>query len=207
MTSKLEFTVIYSIFDQPRQLILSLEFLEFDDNVQIFSIPIEFLKMNKVMTNTFNNKRTVSASRVILASPETIYGAFLDQEAVATWRPPEGMKCQIYKFDPRKGGTFRMSFEFTCVNHEVRGKTSEHADVFKGRFLELVPNKRIVELVEFESDDPTFADAITITTTLAPVPGGTEVTILCENVPIGIQPGDHYEGMTSTLMNLAAFTE
>ena len=159
------------------------------------------------MTNTFNNKRTDSASRVILASPETIYRAFLDPEALATWRPQEGMKCQIYEFDPRRGGAFRTSFGYTDTNYPVRGETSEHADVFKGRFLELVPNRRIVELVEFESDDPTFADAMTITTTLAPESGCTEITILCENLPIGIQPGDHYKGMTSTLMNLAAFTE
>jgi uncharacterized protein YndB with AHSA1/START domain len=159
------------------------------------------------MTNSFSNKRTDSASRVIMAPPQTIYQAFLDAKAVASWRPPEGMKCEIYEFDPREGGTFRMSFEYKDANHEVRGKTSEHADVFKGQFLELVPDKRIVELVEFESDDPAFAGAMKITTALFPVSGGTEVTILCENVPSGIQPGDHNKGMTSTLKNLAAFTE
>jgi len=164
-------------------------------------------RRKKVMTNTFSNKRTDAASRVIMASPQKIYEAFLDPEAVASWRPPEGMKCQIYEFNPREGGTFRMSFGYTDMNHEVRGKTSEHADVFKGRFLELTPGKRIVELIEFESDDPAFAGSMTVTTTLVPVPGGTEVTFLCENVPIGINPGDHYKGMTSTLQNLATFTE
>lgn len=159
------------------------------------------------MTNASGKKRTDSASRVILASPRTIYQAFLDPEAVASSRPPEGMKGQIYAFDPREGGTFRMSFAYTDTDHTVRGKTSEHADVFQGRFLELVPNERIVELVEFESDDPAFAGAMTIITTLAAVSGGTEVTILCENVPSGIRPSDHQTGLTSTLKNLAAFTE
>jgi uncharacterized protein YndB with AHSA1/START domain len=79
--------------------------------------------------------------------------------------------------------------------------------VVRGRFLELVPNECLVELVEFESDDPAFAGAMTITTTLAPVSGGTEVTVLCENVPSGIRPSDHQAGLTSTLKNLAAFTE
>jgi uncharacterized protein YndB with AHSA1/START domain len=159
------------------------------------------------MTNAAGKKRTDSASRVIMASPRTIYQAFLDPEAVASWRPPEGMKARIYAFDPREGGRFRMSFAYTDIDHRVRGKTSEHADVFQGRFLELVPNERIVELIEFESDDPAFTGAMTIITTLAAVSGGTEVTILCENVPSGIRPSDHQTGLTSTLKNLAAFTE
>ena len=159
------------------------------------------------MTNTSRNKRTDTASGVIMASPQKIYRAFLDPETVASWRPPEGMKCQIYAFNPHEGGTFRMSFGCTDTNHLVRGKTSEHADVFQGRFLELTPDRRIVELIEFESGDPAFAGAMTVTTTLVPVPGGTKVTFLCENVPVGIQPGDHYKGMMSTLKNLAAFTQ
>jgi uncharacterized protein YndB with AHSA1/START domain len=151
--------------------------------------------------------RTDSASRVILAPPRSIYRAFLDPEAVVSWRPPDGMKGQIHSFDPREGGAFRMSFAYTDADHSVPGKTSQHADVFHGRFLELVPNERIVEQVEFESDDPAFADAMTITTTLMAVPGGTQVTVLCENVPDGIQPSDHQTGLASTLTNLAAFTE
>ena len=113
------------------------------------------------MTTASGKKRSDSASRVIMASPQTIYQAFLDPEAVASWRP----------------------------------------------LLELVRNERIVERVEFESDDPAFAGAMTITTTLAAVSGGTEVSIPCENVPVGIGPSDHQAGLASTLSNLAAFTE
>ncbi|MDP4213729.1 MAG: SRPBCC family protein [Bacteroidota bacterium] len=159
------------------------------------------------MTDALNNIRTDRASRVIRASPETIYRAFLQPEAIASWRPPEGMKCQIFEFNPRMGGSFLMSFGYTDTRHAVRGKTSEHADVFKGRFLELTPNQRIVELIEFESDDPAFAGPMTIITNLVPVPGGTEVEFVAENVPAGIQPADHDKGMQSTLKNLAAFTE
>lgn len=159
------------------------------------------------MTNESGEKQTHSASKVIKASPGTIYQAFLDPEAVAAWRPPAGMTAHVYAFDPREGGTFRMAFAYADTDHSVPGKTSEHADVFQGRFLKLDPDKRIVELVEFESDDPAFAGAMTIITTLAAVPGGTEVTIRCENVPSGIRQSDHQMGMTSTLNNLAAFTE
>lgn len=157
--------------------------------------------------NTFDSKRIDSGSRVINASPEIIYQAFLNPEAVASWRPPEGMKADIFAFDPREGGTFRMSFSYTGTDHSLRGKTSEHADVFTGRFLELVPNRRIVELMEFESDDPAFAGEMKVTTELVPVPDGTEVIISCENVPSGIGAEDHREGIASTLKNLAGFTE
>jgi len=71
----------------------------------------------------------------------------------------------------------------------------------------MVPNERIVEAVEFITEDPAFSGEMTITTTLTGVPKGTEVTILCENVPVGIGPDDHEQGMTSSLENLAAFTE
>lgn len=158
------------------------------------------------MTDT-NNKRTDSASRVIKAPPEKIYQAFLDPIAIAAWRPPNGMKCEIYEFNPHKGGGYRMSFGYTSDNHEVRGKTTEHADVFTGCFVELVPGKKIVESIKFESGDPAFADNMIITTTLEPVDSGTKVTFTATNVPEAIRPGDHQKGMTSTLENLAEFTE
>jgi uncharacterized protein YndB with AHSA1/START domain len=100
-----------------------------------------------------------------------------------------------------------MSLTYVGTEHSTLGKTSEHADVFQGRFLELVPDERIVQLVEFESDDPMFAGAMTMTWTLSAVPEGTDVTIICKNVPEGIRQDDHDAGMRSTLENLAAFTE
>jgi uncharacterized protein YndB with AHSA1/START domain len=144
---------------------------------------------------------------MIKASPHAIYRALMDPAALAAWRPPEGMKGEILAFDGREGGRYRMSLTYIGTENGVRGKTSEHADVVEGRFLELVPERRVVEVVEFDSDDPAFAGAMTITTALAAVPGGTEVTIRCENVPDGIRPEDHQEGLASTLANLAAFTE
>ena len=158
-------------------------------------------------TDTSLNKRTDTASAIIQSAPQIIYRAFLDPKAIALWRPPKGMKCHIYEFNPQEGGTFRMSFDYIDAHHEVAGKSSEHADIFHGRFLELVPDKRIVELVEFESGDPAFAGGMTITTTLVPVSGGTEVTFTAKNVPAGIQPEDHQKGMKSTLENLAEYTE
>ena len=159
------------------------------------------------MTTAPGTRRTDSASRVIRASPRTIYQACLDPEALASWLPPEGMKGHIDVFDPREGGTFRMALAYEGSGHSMFGKTSEHSDVIRGQFLELVPDEQIVQQVGFEADDPAFAGAMTMTWTLAAVPGGTKVTILCENVPVGIRPEDHAAGLRSTLENLAAFTE
>jgi uncharacterized protein YndB with AHSA1/START domain len=117
------------------------------------------------------------------------------------------MKGQVYAFDARNGGAYRLSLTYVDPDHSTPGKTSEHADVIQGRFLELVPNERIVQLVEFESEDPAFEGTMKMTWTLATVPAGTEVTIICENVPEGIRQQDHDAGLRSTLENLAAFTE
>lgn len=150
-------------------------------------------------------RRTDTGSRLIKASAETIYRALVDPEAVASWRPPQGMRAEILAFEPREGGTFRMAFIYEDAGSH--GKTSDNADVFEGRFVELVPDRRVVEVVEFESDDPAFAGAMRIVTTLEPVAGDTRVTVSCEDVPPGISEDDHREGIASSLANLAAFAE
>ncbi|MCA0277804.1 MAG: SRPBCC family protein [Proteobacteria bacterium] len=150
-------------------------------------------------------RRTDTGSRLIKASAETIYRALVDPEAVASWRPPQGMRAEILAFEPREGGTFRMAFIYEDAGSH--GKTSDNADVFEGRFVELVPDRRVVEVVEFESDDPAFAGAMRIVTTLEPVAGDTRVTVSCEDVPPGISEDDHRQGIASSLANLAAFTE
>jgi uncharacterized protein YndB with AHSA1/START domain len=150
--------------------------------------------------------RTDTALRVIKAPPEAIYRAHLDPAALAAWRPPQGMTGRFDAFDPRPGGRFRMVLTYADAE-AAPGKTSAVEDVVEGRFAELVPNERIVELVRFESDDPAFAGEMRITTVLKPVAGGTEVTIRCADVPSGISAEDHEAGLTSTLANLAAFME
>lgn len=152
-------------------------------------------------------KRTDTASRVIAASPQALYRAFVDPAAIASWRPPQGMKAEIHTFDPREGGDYRMSFLYTEPDPEVQGKISDHADTFEGRFVGLLPGERIVEEIDFVSDDPAFRGTMTITTTFRPVSGGTEVTVVCEDVPEGIGESDHKAGIASSLANLAAFVE
>jgi len=152
------------------------------------------------------DSRTHTASRVIAAPARAIFRAFLDADSVASWRPPTGMTAKIFAFDPRPGGSYRMAFVYPA-GARGHGKSTDDADIFEGRFVELVPDEKIVEAVAFESDDPAFAGTMTVTTTLAAVAGGTRVNFLAENVPSGISEADHRTGMASTLGNLAAFVE
>ena len=115
------------------------------------------------------------------------------------------MHAEIYSFDARESGGYRMAFVYEDAS--VAGKTTGNADEFEGQFVELVPGERIVERVEFRSDDPAFAGVMTITTALVAVTDGTRVDIVCDNVPEGISAADHQEGMALTLANLAAYTE
>jgi uncharacterized protein YndB with AHSA1/START domain len=152
------------------------------------------------------NKRADTASRIIRASPQKLFEAFLDPEAIASWLPPAGMRGRIDAFEPHAGGLFRITLTYESAYAAV-GKTSDHSDVVEGRFVELVPNKRIVQAFEFQSDRREFAGMMTMTWTFTTAPDGTEVTIVCENVPEGIREQDHIEGFRSTLENLAAYTE
>lgn len=159
------------------------------------------------MSHSSKEKRIDTASRVILASSRTIYEAFVNPEALVKWLPPRGMKGHIYEFNAQTGGVYHMSLTYVEANHTTVGKTSENADVVRGRFLKLVPYERIVQSVEFESEDPMYEGEMTMTWILTTVPEGTEVTIICENVPPGILKEDHDMGLRSSLENLANFVE
>ena len=159
------------------------------------------------MKTTSDQPRTDLASKMIRASVESIYQAFVDPEAIVAWLPPEGMTGQLQAFDPRPGGRYQMTLTYGKSERKAAGKTSDDADVVEGKFLELVPNKRIVQGVKFRSEDPAFAGTMKMTWSLNPAPEGTEVTIVCTNIPVGVGQEDHEAALKSTLDNLAAFTE
>lgn len=100
-----------------------------------------------------------------------------------------------------------MALTYRDENHPNAGKFSDDTDMVQGRFVELIPNEQIVQLVTFESDDPAFAGEMRMTWSLSAVAGGTAVSITCENVPAGIGKEDHDMGLRSTLENLARFVE
>jgi uncharacterized protein YndB with AHSA1/START domain len=152
-----------------------------------------------------SRQRVDSASRIIRASPQAIYDAFIDPDALVSWLPPNGAIGHIQVFDPREGGAFRMTLVFG--NAHGAGKTSDNTDEVAGRFVRLKPAELIVQDIEFVSDDPVFAGTMMMTWKLDQVADGTAVTITCENVPSGISPEDHAAGLASTLANLASWIE
>jgi uncharacterized protein YndB with AHSA1/START domain len=145
--------------------------------------------------------------RIIKAPRRAVYKACLDPDAVAAWRVPDNMTAQVHVFDSREGGTYRMSLTCRDPAPSPVGKTSEDTDSFKGRFVELIPQEKIVEAIEFDSRDPGFAGEMKMTTCLADADGGTEVTILCQDLPAGIRPADNEEGTRQALHKLAALVE
>ncbi|HEX8572566.1 MAG TPA: SRPBCC domain-containing protein [Allosphingosinicella sp.] len=149
--------------------------------------------------------RTDTATRLVEASPDEIYRAFVDPEALMAWLPPRGMSGRILRFEPRQGGRYRIELALEGEGHELAGKTTERTDVTSGRFLELVPGRRIVQTVEFDSADPAFAGTMVMTWSLEPEPGGTRVAVVAENVPAGISARDHEAGLASSLENLERF--
>ncbi|WP_454818882.1 SRPBCC family protein [Labrys neptuniae] len=158
------------------------------------------------MTANIEYGRTDSATQFIAATAGVIYRAFVDPKAWPQWLPPDGMTGQILEFDLRVGGTYRMALAYRG-EHPNTGKTSDDTDVVEGRFAELVPNCRVVQIVTFQSEDPAFAGEMRMTWALSPAPGGADVSIVAENVPAGISKEDHDVGLRSTLENLARFVE
>ena len=150
--------------------------------------------------------RRDSASRVVAASQAQVYAALVDRDALEAWLPPEGMTGRFERFDPRPGGSYRLVLTYADAAG-APGKATADSDVVDSRFVELVPGRRVVQEVDFVSDDPTFAGTMTMTWQVTAVDGGTRVDIIAEHVPEGISAEDHAVGLASSLANLAAFVE
>jgi uncharacterized protein YndB with AHSA1/START domain len=150
--------------------------------------------------------RTDKASRVVAAPPERVFSALVDPDSLAAWLPPEGMSGSFERFDARPGGSYRLVLTYTDKS-TATGKATSDTDVVEARFVEIVPGVRVVQAVDFESDDPAYAGTMTMTWEVAPVAGGTRVDIRADDVPAGISAEDHAAGLASSLANLAAYLE
>lgn len=139
---------------------------------------------------------TIRLHRVLSATPEKVYRAFLDADAMSRWLPPNGYTAKMHHLEARVGGTFRMSFtNFTT------GKS--HA--FGGSYLELVPHERIRYTDKF--DDPNLPGEIHVTVTLKKVSCGTELNIVQEGVPAVIPAEMCYLGWQESLTQLKMLVE
>jgi uncharacterized protein YndB with AHSA1/START domain len=144
-------------------------------------------------------------SRHMNAPPAIVYRALLDSDAVATWMVPAGMTSHVHAFDAREGGTFQISLTYDAPTGT--GKTTAHTDTFHGRFVKLVKNEQVVEVVEFETTDPALRGEMTITYTLADADGGTDLLAVHDGLPPGLSPADNEIGWQMSLANLAAIAE
>ena len=138
----------------------------------------------------------VRLHRVLRATPEKVYRAFLDPEAMAKWLPPNGFTGKVHHLDAKVGGTYRMSFT---------NFTTGHSHSFGGTYLELVPNERIRHTDKF--DDPNLRGEMQTTVSLKKVSVGTEVNIVQEGIPEAIPPEACYLGWQESLTLLAQLIE
>jgi len=148
---------------------------------------------------------STSISQHIKAPRMNVYRALLDPRAVAIWKVPAGMTCHVHAFDAREGGSFRISL--TYDEPTGAGKTTAHTDTYHGHFTKLVPNERVVEVDEFETEDPALRGEMTITITLADADGGTNLLAVHDGLPPGVSSTDNETGWRMALANLAAFVE
>src|ERR671936_105396 len=145
---------------------------------------------------------TTHISQRLNAPRPRVYRALIDAHDVAEWMVPTGMTSHVHAFDAREGGSFRISL--TYDEPAGTGKTTAHTDTYHGRFVKLVPNDQVVEVVEFETTDPALRGEMTITITLADADGGTEVLAVHNGLPRGLAPADNEAGWRSSLAKLAA---
>jgi uncharacterized protein YndB with AHSA1/START domain len=150
--------------------------------------------------------RTDTGSRVIPAPPDRVYAALVDPEALTAWLPPDGMSARFERFDARPGGSYRLVLTYADAS-SARGKATADSDVVEARFIQLVPGVRVVQAVDFVSDDPDHAGTMLMTWELTAVDAGTRVDIRADDVPAGISEEDHASGLASSLSNLASYLE
>lgn len=146
--------------------------------------------------------RVDKAEITVAANRETVWAALMDPAQLVQWLPPGTMTGEISAFDPRPGGAFRMTLRYAEAG---RGKSSDDTDVTNAVFGEIVPRERVQWLVRFDSPDPAFTGTMKMTWQLEDAAGGTKVSIAAEDVPSGISPEDHAEGLGESLANLKRF--
>jgi uncharacterized protein YndB with AHSA1/START domain len=148
--------------------------------------------------------RTDRAFREIAAPLAEVFEAMTGREALLAWLPPSGMVGHFERFNLHSGGSYRLVLSYAEGSGNA-GKTGAGSDVVEARVAEVVDGVRIVQQVDFESDDPAYAGTMTMTWSLTPTVAGTQVEIRADDVPEGISARDHETGMTSSLANLDAY--
>ena len=139
---------------------------------------------------------TIRLHRVLRTTPERVYRAFLDPDAMAKWLPPHGFTGKVHHSDARVGGSYKMSFT---------NFTSGSSHSFGGEYLELIPGERLRWTDRF--DDPNLPGVMTVTVSLKKVSVGTDVRIVQEGLPDAIPPDACVLGWQESLALLASLVE
>ena len=139
---------------------------------------------------------TIRLHRVLAASPQKLYRAFTEADALAKWLPPNGFTCTVHHLEATVGGTHRMSF---------RNFTTGASHAFGGEYRELVPGERLRYTDTFDAPGP--AGEMQVTVKLRQVSVGTEIEIEQAGVPDAIPPEACYLGWQQSLENLARLVE
>jgi len=150
----------------------------------------------------------MSASQVrrLLQAPRPrVYEALIDAEAVARWRFPAEMTCEVHEFDAREGGAIRISL--TYESRDRRGKSHGSTDSYRGRFVRLVPDELVVEADEFETDDPALRGEMVSTISLSDRDGATELVAVHDQLPPGLSRSENEAGWREALARLAVLVE
>ena len=145
---------------------------------------------------------TTRVTRFLDAPRSRVYRTLLDPGALPHWKVPDGMTLHVHRFEPREGGAIRISLTYDSPS--ATGKTTAHTDTYRGRLVRLVPDELIVEVDEFESQDPALRGEMTITIALADVEGGTELVATHEGLPSAVSLADNETGWNMSLDKLAA---
>ncbi|HEU5045722.1 MAG TPA: SRPBCC domain-containing protein [Nocardioidaceae bacterium] len=145
---------------------------------------------------------TTRVHRRLRAPRARVYRALTERDEIVQWKFPGGMSCEVHEFDP---SGFRISLTYGAPDRV--GKTNAHTDTYRGRFTELVPGERVVEIDEFESDDPATRGEMIITVTLSDADGGTDLVAVHEGLPAGVSEVDNETGWREALARLAALVE
>lgn len=151
--------------------------------------------------------QTTKNSRDIRATPQEIFASFLNPSALEFFQAPGNMTAKVHHFDPRVDGGYEMSLYYPESEKKMKGKTSDKEDRFYAKFVEIIPNKKIVEAIQFETSDAKLAGQMMMEVTFQPIQIGTRVTFLFKNIPKGIKPEDNESGTISSLEKIATYTE
>ncbi len=158
------------------------------------------------MTDAFSRASTRN-SKWIKAPPEVLYRSFTDPAALAVWQAPGDMTGKVHRFDYRVGGGYQMSLYYPSTETTSPGKTEDREDRYTARFVELLPPRKIVEAITFDTVNPAFKGEMIMEATFEAENGGTTVSLFFKGIPSGVRPEDNEAGTRESLEKLARYVE